>query len=176
MMLRCFVGLGANIGKPLEQLQEASERLRRHSEMKNVAVSAVYRNRPMGPQDQPDYLNAVARFDTALAAQTLLRELQSLEHRAGRIRGQRWGPRTLDIDLLLYGDKCIDSTHLTVPHPGLEHRGFVLVPLLQLAGADFSLPGGKRLDQALAACPDCPMEQIAGPTQLLAPEPGCAQQ
>lgn len=172
MMLRCFVGLGANIGNPLEQLREASEWLRHHGELKNVAVSAVYRNRPMGPQDQPDYLNAVARFDTALAAPTLLRELQSLERRAGRVRGQHWGPRTLDIDLLLYGDECIDSTHLVVPHPGLEHRDFVLVPLLELAGADFRLPGGKRLDHALAGCPECPMEQVAEPGQLLAPEPG----
>lgn len=175
MMLRCFVGLGANIGKPLEQLQEASGWLRRHGELQNVAVSAVYRSQPMGPQDQPDYLNAVARFDTGLAAQTLLGELQSLERRAGRLRGQRWGPRTLDIDLLLYGDECIDSAHLVVPHPGLEHRVFVLVPLLELAGADFRLPGGKRLDHALAHCPDRQLELVAGPGQLLAPEPGYCQ-
>lgn len=175
MMLRCFVGLGANIQNPLEQLREASERLRRHGELKDVAVSAVYRSRPMGPQDQPDYLNAVARFDTTLAAPSLLHEMQSLEHLAGRIRGQRWGPRTLDIDLLLYGDKCIDSDHLVVPHPGLEHRVFVLVPLLELAGAAFRLPGGKRLDHALEGCPDCPMERVAGPGQLLAPEPGYSQ-
>lgn len=175
MMLRCFVGLGANIGNPLEQLQEASERLRHHGELKNVAVSAVYRNRPMGPQDQPDYLNAVARFDTALAAPSLLSELQSLEHLAGRVRGQRWGPRTLDLDLLLYGDECIDSDQLTVPHPGLEHRVFVLVPLLELAGADFRLPGGTRLSHALARCPDSPMEQVAGPSQLLVSQPGYCQ-
>ncbi|TCO75077.1 2-amino-4-hydroxy-6-hydroxymethyldihydropteridine diphosphokinase [Chromatocurvus halotolerans] len=175
MMLRCFVGLGANIGNPLEQLREASEGLRRHGELKNVAVSAVYRSRPMGPQDQPDYLNAAARFDTALTAPSLLRELQSLERRAGRVRSQRWGPRTLDIDLLLYGDECINSDQLIVPHPGLEHRVFVLVPLLELAGAEFRLPGGKRLSHALAHCPDSPMEKVAGPSQLLAPQPGYCQ-
>ncbi|MFN2328843.1 MAG: 2-amino-4-hydroxy-6-hydroxymethyldihydropteridine diphosphokinase [Chromatocurvus sp.] len=174
-MLRCFVGLGANLGNPLQQLQDAAERLRKHSGLHNVAVSSVYRSSPMGPQDQPDYLNAVARFDTALSAQALLHEMQALERLAGRTRERRWGPRTLDVDLLLYGNQCIDSPHLVIPHPGLEHRAFVLVPLLELAGADFSLPGGKRLDHVVSHCVDCHLTQVAQPGHLLASEPRYCQ-
>lgn len=174
-MLRCFVGLGANLGNPLQQLQDAAEQLSNHSDLENIAVSGVYRSSPMGPQDQPDYLNAVARFDTALSPRALLHDMQALERRAGRVREQRWGPRTLDIDLLLYGDECIDSPHLVVPHPGLEHRAFVLVPLLELAGADFSLPGGKRLGHVISHCVDRHLEQVAQPCHLLAPERGKCQ-
>lgn len=171
MMRRCFVGLGANIGNPLQQLQAAAAQLDAHSQLFNLVVSAVYRSSPMGPQNQPDYLNAVARFDTELEAVALLLDMQALEHQAGRIRGQRWGPRTLDIDLLLYGHQHIASPSLAVPHPGLEHRAFVLLPLLDLAGADFRLPNGKRLDDVLSRCPDRHPEKMAPACQLLASEP-----
>jgi len=98
----------------------------------------------MGPQDQPDYLNTVASFQTALEAEELLDLLQSLENRAGRVRKQHWGPRTLDLDLLLYGNTFIQSERLTVPHPGLREREFVVIPLAELA-PDLILPDGTAL-------------------------------
>lgn len=168
-MVRCHVGLGANIGDPLGQLQQAVNALRIHRDIAQLVLSHLYRSPPMGPSDQPDYLNAVARLDTGLAPEALLDILQEIEHGAGRKRGRRWGPRTLDLDLLLYGDRHIDTPRLTVPHPGLDKRAFVLVPLRDLAGADFLLPGGQTLAEALARCMDSRLQPVADPECLIAP-------
>ncbi|MEQ8514351.1 MAG: 2-amino-4-hydroxy-6-hydroxymethyldihydropteridine diphosphokinase [Chromatocurvus sp.] len=100
-MVYCLVGLGANIGDPLSQLRRAVHDLRTHPGIAHVMPSPVYRTPPMGPPDQPDYLNAVAGLDTELAPEPLLDILQAIERGAGRVRGRRWGQRTLDLDLLL---------------------------------------------------------------------------
>ncbi|MFN2287573.1 MAG: 2-amino-4-hydroxy-6-hydroxymethyldihydropteridine diphosphokinase [Chromatocurvus sp.] len=161
-MAPCFIGLGSNIGDPLTQLRRAAHDLYSHTHIQQMALSSVYRSTPMGPQDQPDFLNAVARLETHLSPEALLDVLQSLERGAERVRGRRWGPRTLDLDLLLYGEETIVSPRLTVPHPGLETRDFVLMPLRDISGAEFMLPGGQTVAQALARCPDSAVQQIAG--------------
>ena len=114
-----------------------------------VKYSSFYRSIPLGPSDQPDFINAVALLDTRLTAGELLRQSQLIENRQGRVRdGQRWGPRTLDLDILLYGGRIIDEPELTVPHPGIRDRNFVLMPLLELA-PDLEIPGLGRADELL---------------------------
>ena len=171
-MPRCFIGLGANIGNPLQQLRDAVDGLRRVASRQRLAVSPVYQSTPLGPSDQPDFLNAVAGFDTQLAAEQVLDSLQAIERDAGRIRGRRWGPRTLDLDLLIHGDHVIDSPRLILPHPRIAERDFVLVPLADLTGTDFVLPGKQVLGDALARCPDNHLQRIAASLVPGAPEPG----
>lgn len=133
--VRAHIGIGANLGDPVAQILKACARL--GGDIPNTSLvgrSRLYRNPPMGPQDQPDYVNAVACVDTRLSARDLLVELQRLEADFGRSRdGTRWGPRLLDLDILLYGDAVIDEPGLHVPHPGIAERAFVLIPLQELA-------------------------------------------
>jgi 2-amino-4-hydroxy-6-hydroxymethyldihydropteridine diphosphokinase len=151
--VRCHVGLGANIGNPQQQLENAVAALAALDDCRLVAVSPLYRSAPLGPRDQPDFLNAVAALDTALPAAALLDALLAIENAAGRVRGRRWGPRVLDLDLLLYGDACFHEPRLTVPHPGIAGRTFVLLPLVDLCGSGYRLPGGEELGTLVAACP-----------------------
>jgi 2-amino-4-hydroxy-6-hydroxymethyldihydropteridine diphosphokinase len=133
-MIRVYIGLGANLAEPILQLQHAVTALTQLADSRLVAVSSFYGSKPMGPQDQPDYVNAVAALDTTLAAETLLDALQRIELEQGRQRkDERWGPRTLDLDILLYGDEIVTTSRLTVPHYGLHQREFVIYPLLELA-------------------------------------------
>lgn len=149
--IRAYIGLGSNLDDPAKQLQHAIEALRCIPESRLTAVSRFYRSKPMGPADQPDYLNAVAMFDTCLEPLTLLEALQAIEQQQGRVRsGERWGPRTLDLDLLLYGAEVINQPRLQVPHPGLTLRNFVLQPLFDLA-PELTFPDGTTLRKALAA-------------------------
>lgn len=150
--VRAYIGLGSNLADPASQLQKAVEALRNLPQSRLTALSRIYRSRPMGPTDQPDYLNAVAMLDTTLEADKLLDALQAIEKEQGRVRGpQRWGPRTLDLDLLLYGAECIATERLQVPHPGIAERNFVLYPLADVA-PDLVLPDGRSLQQLLATC------------------------
>jgi 2-amino-4-hydroxy-6-hydroxymethyldihydropteridine diphosphokinase len=128
-----YVGLGANLGDPPQQLREALKLLDAADEVEVVRVSTFYRNPPLGPADQPWYVNAAARLRTRLAAEELLRLLQQVEAAMGRVRGPRWGPRTIDLDLLLYNGEVIFTPHLVVPHPEMHRRGFVLAPLAEIA-------------------------------------------
>lgn len=147
-----YIGLGANLGRPQETLHSAARALAALSGAESFALSPLYRSAPMGPQDQPEYVNAVARLVTELAPLELLDTLQDIEQAHGRVRGpQRWGPRTLDLDLLLYADRVIDHPRLTVPHPGLTERNFVLYPLHDL-DPDRVLPDGRRLADLLSRC------------------------
>lgn len=139
-----YLGLGANLDNPLRQLQAAVLALRAHPALHLSACSSFYASKPMGPQDQPDYVNAVVCIESDLAPLPLLDTLQHIENEAGRVREQRWGPRTLDIDILLYADQVIDSPRLQVPHPGLTEREFVLYPLLEIAPG-LTLPDGHAL-------------------------------
>jgi 2-amino-4-hydroxy-6-hydroxymethyldihydropteridine diphosphokinase len=140
--LQAFVGIGANLGDPVAQVLGACARLAQDVPgTRMVARSRLYRNPPMGPQDQPDYVNAVARLHTQLEPDALLAELQRIEQALGRRRdGTRWGPRLLDLDLLLYGVEVIDRPGLHVPHPGIAERDFVLFPLQELA-PELEIPG-----------------------------------
>lgn len=139
-----FIGLGSNVGEPVAQVRAALGALDRLPDSRLQVASPLYQSQPMGPQDQPDFINAVAWLTTALAPHALLDELQQIETAAGRQRnGQRWGPRPLDLDLLLYGDARIANERLTVPHPGVAERPFVLRPLADIAG-DRAIPGDER--------------------------------
>ena len=128
-MITTYIGLGSNLGDSQQILNDAVSQLEQFGQ---VRVSRFYRTPPMGPQDQPDYLNAVAELQTTLEPLVLLDELQRIENQAGRVRLRRWVERTLDLDLLLYGTHSIDHPRLTVPHVGILERDFVLVPLLDL--------------------------------------------
>lgn len=140
-MIRVYLGLGANLDAPLQQLQQAVTALSQLPQSQLAAVSSFYGSKPMGPQDQPDYVNAVAALDTTLSAETLLNELQRIELEQGRQRkDDRWGPRTLDLDILLYGEEILATPRLTVPHYGIHQREFVLYPLLELA-PQLHIPG-----------------------------------
>ncbi|MCB1875395.1 MAG: 2-amino-4-hydroxy-6-hydroxymethyldihydropteridine diphosphokinase [Chromatiales bacterium] len=133
-MVPCYIGLGSNLGRSQELLESAMAALAAVDGIESVRCSPLYRSRPQGPSDQPDYLNAVAELVTTLKPHGLLKELQAIESAHGRVRdGQIWGPRTLDLDLLLYGDHVIDTPDLVVPHPRMADRDFVLRPLLDLA-------------------------------------------
>ncbi|HEX7047099.1 MAG TPA: 2-amino-4-hydroxy-6-hydroxymethyldihydropteridine diphosphokinase [Gammaproteobacteria bacterium] len=138
--VRVFLGLGSNLDEPARQLDLAFAALSALENTRLLARSPVYRSRPMGPQDQPDFLNAVAELETGLAPEDLLDRLQAIEQAQGRVRERRWGPRTLDIDILLYGDEKISTSRLIVPHPGLPERAFVLYPLAELA-PELVIPG-----------------------------------
>jgi 2-amino-4-hydroxy-6-hydroxymethyldihydropteridine diphosphokinase len=136
-----YIGLGANLDNPADHVRRALQDLAAIARTRVVARSPLYRSGPLGPQDQPDYINAVARLETGLTAQALFQELLAVERRHGRERdGRRWGPRPLDLDLLLYGDLRLDHAELTVPHPGLHERAFVLYPLADIA-PELRIPG-----------------------------------
>lgn len=153
MTVRCYIGLGANLTAPMAQLQRAIVALKQLPDSQLVAVSSFYGSKPMGPQDQPDYVNAVAAIDTRLLPEQLLDALQQIEQQQGRVRkAERWGPRTLDLDILLYGDHVISTDRLTVPHYGLREREFVLYPLYEIAPT-LSLPDGTVLSSLLAQVP-----------------------
>lgn len=136
-----YLGLGSNLDDPFGHLARALQRLAELPLTRLIRVSGIVRSAPLGPANQPDYLNAVAALLTRLEAAELLRECQAIEARHGRRRdGERWGPRTLDIDILVFGDLRTATDELTIPHPGLAERAFVLGPLREIAPA-LSVPG-----------------------------------
>jgi len=130
-----YIGLGSNLDDPETQVRGALESLRGLSRTQLVAVSGLYQTPPMGPQDQPDYVNAVAGLLTQQPPEELLLSLQSLERSLGRVRseGDRWGPRVIDLDILVYGKVQQSSPGLSLPHPGILERNFVLFPLCDIA-------------------------------------------
>ncbi len=148
-----YIGLGANLAQPVQQLERAVLALQGIKDTKLVQVSSFYGSKPMGPQDQPDYVNAVAALHTLLSAEELLTELQQIELEQGRQRkDERWGPRTLDLDILLFGHDIIQTERLTVPHYGMKVREFVLYPLAEL-DSDLILPDGSELSELLKMVP-----------------------
>ncbi|WP_455385469.1 2-amino-4-hydroxy-6-hydroxymethyldihydropteridine diphosphokinase [Acidihalobacter prosperus] len=157
--VQAYVGLGSNLEQPEEQLLRALEELSRLPGTRLSASSGLYRNPPMGPVPQPDYVNAVAALETGLSPLELLDGLQAIEQAHGRVRIERWGPRTLDLDLLLYAERVIDEPRLQVPHPGLHERPFVLYPLAEIAPG-LIIPGRGSLAEWLAQCPSSGLARI----------------
>lgn len=153
MSHRCYIGLGSNQADPTAQLRQACTALGALPGTRLVGCSQLYASAPMGPQDQPDYVNAVASIDTTLSPLDLLDELQRIETQQGRERkAERWGPRTLDLDILLYGARQIANERLQVPHYHMHARAFVLYPLAEL-DPDLIMPDGTPLQHLLKKCP-----------------------
>ena len=160
-MTLAYVGLGANIGGPRRHLETAIEELRTLSAPGSFRASHVYRSAPVGYRDQPDFLNAVAVLDTQLPPEGLLGMLRGIEASHGRERTFADAPRTLDLDLLLYGDCVMQSPELTLPHPRMHERAFVLRPLLEL-DSEISIPGKGKASALLSACGSQEVERIDG--------------
>jgi 2-amino-4-hydroxy-6-hydroxymethyldihydropteridine diphosphokinase len=135
-----FIGLGSNLDNPAAQIERAFELLAAVPDTELLARSSMYRSAPFGPVEQPDFVNAVAQLMTFLDAAALLLALQHIERVQGRIRNKRWGPRVLDLDLLVFADQRIEQANLTVPHPGIAERNFVLLPLREIA-PELVIPG-----------------------------------
>jgi len=154
-----YIGLGSNLETPAEQIKTAITDLQSLPATQLLKISSLYASPPMGPQDQPDYINAVALLDTTLSAHELLDALQAIEQRHGRQRKRHWGERTLDLDILLYGQQMIEDERLSVPHPGLTQRAFVIYPLLEIAG-DISIPGHSNLQVIASQCPRGALQQV----------------
>jgi len=155
-----YIGLGANLADPRGQLAAAFDELGRLPRTRLVARSSLYRSAPLGYAAQPDFVNAVARIETELAPEALLAALHGIESRHGRERSFPNAPRTLDLDLLLYGDETIARADLVVPHPRMHERAFVLAPLVEL-DAEVEIPGRGRAADCLARCADQRIERIA---------------
>jgi 2-amino-4-hydroxy-6-hydroxymethyldihydropteridine diphosphokinase len=140
-----YLGLGSNLSDPLQQIQQAISVISTHDEINTLACSSLYISQPMGPQDQPDYFNAVLKINTLLKPLALLDKLQAIENIAGRVRkDQRWGARVLDIDILLYNNEVIKNDRLTIPHYGLQEREFVVIPLAEIDN-QLQLPDGQSI-------------------------------
>ncbi len=148
-----FIGIGSNLKDPLHQVQTAIAELVQLSKTIFITSSSFYRTKPLGPTDQPDFINAVIALETELTPLELLDALQAIELQHGRVRDRRWGPRTLDLDLLLYDQLTLQSERLTLPHSGLKNRIFVLQPLAEIA-PELMLPSGESIRGLLAQCQD----------------------
>lgn len=156
-----YIGLGSNLDDPVEQIRRARTACSALPGVRELAFSSLYSSPPMGPRDQPDYVNAVMSIRTELTAIELLRALQNIELRHGRVRSkERWTARTLDLDLLIYGDEQIREIDLTVPHPGLADRAFVLYPLIEIAPT-LLIPGLGLLSNLVAHCPRNGLRRIS---------------
>ncbi len=158
----CYIALGSNQADPVAQVTRALTALAVLPQTRLLDHSSLYRSAPLGPQDQPAFINAVALLETELEPESLLDALQDIELQAGRVRkAERWGPRVLDLDILLYGDRQIDTPRLQVPHYHMHARSFVLYPLAELT-ADLIMPDGTPLQSLLQHCPDTGLERLCG--------------
>ncbi|AZE85865.1 2-amino-4-hydroxy-6- hydroxymethyldihydropteridine pyrophosphokinase [Pseudomonas orientalis] len=158
-MERIYIGMGSNLAAPQQQLRSAIDALAQLPGTTFAGVSAFYQSDSLLP-GQPRYTNAVAALDSELAPLDLLDALQAIENAQGRERLERWGPRTLDLDILLFGDRLLDEPRLKVPHYQMHLRPFVLYPLAELAPANLQLPDGKSLSGLLEACPFVGLERL----------------
>lgn len=147
-MTVCFIGLGSNLCQPMQQLQQATKSIAELAETSLIKCSSIYQSKAITLDDEPqeDYLNAVIKVETQLSAEALLDALQGIEKLQGRTREKRWGARTIDLDIILFGDQLIKTSRLTVPHAELGNRNFVLLPLTEIA-PDIKIPGMKTLNE-----------------------------
>lgn len=150
--MRVFLGLGSNLEAPIEQLQKARNTLANTKRISEITFSSLYQSPPMDLQNQPDYINAVMEIETDLSPLELLAITQAVENEQGRIRKERWGARTLDIDILLFGDEIVDLPNLIIPHYGMTQRAFVLCPLFEIA-PDLTIPTYGKLADLVSNCP-----------------------
>jgi 2-amino-4-hydroxy-6-hydroxymethyldihydropteridine diphosphokinase len=155
-----YLGLGSNLETPIEQLRTARTAIAKTNGIFEIAFSSLYRSPPMGSQNQPDYVNAVMAIETDLLPLELLATTQAIENKHGRVRHERWGARTLDIDILLFGDEVLDLPDLVVPHYGMAERAFVLYPLAEIA-PDLEIPKHGKLADLVANCPLNGLERLS---------------
>lgn len=158
-MIQAYIGLGSNLEDPRAQVQQAFAELAALPDTQLIAQSPLYLSRAVGPGDQPDYINAAALLSTALSPIALLDALQAIEQAHRRVRLEHWGPRTLDLDILLIDNQRIDLPRLQVPHPYLTQRNFVLYPLADIS-PDLLLPDGTALAELIAQCPRDGLERL----------------
>lgn len=160
-MVNVYIGLGSNLDNPAEKIKQAQLTISDRAGITVLKISSLFSSPPMGPKDQPDYVNAVMNIQTDLTAIELLKVLQKIENKFDRDRKvERWGARTLDLDILLYGEQQIDQPDLKVPHIGLSKRAFVLYPLQEIAPDDLLIPGKGELKQLVSQCPLDGLEKI----------------
>lgn len=159
----CFVGLGSNVGDRLANLRAAVTALARTDGIEVARTSSVYETDPVGPP-QPDFLNAVVEVETSLGPAELLQTLKAIERELGRTPSERWGPREIDLDLLLYGDASSSSDELTVPHPEISRRAFVLVPLAEIA--PHAVVDGRSAGELAGSTPVAGVRSFAPPSAL----------
>jgi len=155
-----YVGLGSNLEDPVRQLTQAFDELGQIPETHLRARSHLYKSAPVGPAGQPDYINAVAALETGLEPHALLAQLQAIEQLHHRKRLERWGPRTLDLDLLWFGGQQIGSETLVVPHPEIQYRNFVLIPWLEIA-PDMIMLDNRPLSAWVEDCGHAGLERLA---------------
>lgn len=160
---RCFIALGANLGDPVVTVLEAIAALRGLPQTEFIAASSLYRTAPVGLMHQPDFINAVVELVAVSPAPTFLQSLFAIEAGFGRQRSVRNAPRTLDLDLLLYGEELSDDSYLTLPHPRLHERAFVLAPLAEIA-PELIIPGRGKVCDLLLGCADQQIEKLSFPT------------
>lgn len=147
-----YLGLGSNLAEPRENIRRAVAALKQLTATRYVTDSGLYLSKPMGPQDQPDFINAVAQIETRLSPMDLFAALQQIETDMGRVEERRWGPRLIDLDILLFGERIVDEPQLQIPHAGLATREFVLYPLHRL-NPQLVIPLHGKLATMLAQCP-----------------------
>ena len=163
-----YIGLGSNLNQPEQQLEQALDALQQLPDTQLVSYSSLYSSTPIGVPGQPRYVNAVAQLQTTLTPLALLDQLQAIELNQGRVReGERWGPRTLDLDILLIDQLVINQPRLIVPHYQIHLRAFVLIPLLEITSKELQLPNQQYLAQLLEQCPIDPELQIIKPANRL---------
>jgi len=157
--MKAYIGLGSNLGNPQIQVVSAQQELAKLPQTQLIAASSLYKSPPMGPQDQPDYINAVVGLETNLSPNDLLDHLQKIEQQHGRVKQRHWGERTLDLDILLYGQQQIEEEHLQVPHKGIAERAFVLYPLAEIA-PELVIPKFGNIEKLLTLCPQDGLERL----------------
>jgi len=159
--VRAYIALGSNLAEPARQLELACQALAGLDQTRLLGRSSLWRSAPVGYLDQPDFVNAVAVIETCLGPEPLLDALLGIERQHGRVREFQNAPRTLDLDIALYGDQRIDTDQLTVPHPRMHERAFVLLPLAELAPPDLQIPGHGPLSGLLPGVAGQRLERIA---------------
>ncbi|MCR8924373.1 2-amino-4-hydroxy-6-hydroxymethyldihydropteridine diphosphokinase [Dasania sp. GY-MA-18] len=163
-MTLCFIGLGSNLANPQQQVNDAVKALSQLADTELLACSPWYRSTAIGPGQQDDYVNGAVMLNTQLSPLTLLDQLQAIEQQQQRVRIQRWGPRTLDLDLLAYGEQVIEQPRLSVPHPRIAERNFVIYPLYDLA-PELKLANGLCIKSLRAQCGDEGLQRISDSEQ-----------
>ena len=158
-MNNIFIGLGSNLSDPIQQIVTAMKSLALIAETDIIRQSSLYSSPPMGPQDQPDYINAVVELESNLSAHALLDQLQLIEQQQGRVRLRHWGERTLDLDIIVFGDQVIADERLHIPHKGLAQRSFVLYPLVEIA-PELIIPKFGKIADLVQRCPQAGLNKI----------------